>query len=579
MSRGRRSRTARPLPKGLPKGSNERGAPREELNPPSHRSPPGSRRLPFLARAVLVTGIIACLATWVVGTSIPYFDFDDATQGIFINDLSFRGAFDASFEGHADRQERYRVGFAAQRLAYSLPLSWIQRSLALKPWQAEDLLRVAAGVFGLGGSLLAAFALLPSPRFGAGARWALVGALAAHPSLALLGRTGASFYLFAYALFWLGTLAAFRWLDGGRPAWIFVAGGVAALCALNPYPSLLCWPLAAVLLALWDCRLAAALRSRHVWAAAAVTIVAACAATAAIAAAYDTSLSTFLERLATFRHDRGHAVALAHLTAEGLPDKVTKLVDQQWLFRFDRLGDLSREDRVWTLGAVHPVVLIWGLVAAVGLVAALRDRSPEDRRALSVSAAVLLLFFTFSFPEGRYILPLLPCWGYFGLRGVGRLARRDAPRQLVLGVSLLFLCGATEYRIRTTYVPLIRTVWQHYEGLREIAPIVAALPNGGRGILMSMPFWGKTLTDLHFRMLMPEGAEWALPERFARELTAPQPGVRLGALAYTDEPTRLAQFLDLGFSRAAKVRGEASGRELWLLLRDPVVPAAAGGIR
>jgi MFS family permease len=529
----------------------------------------------MLARAALATGIIACLSTWVVGTPISYFDLDDATQGIFINDLSFRGDFDASFEGHTDQQDRYRVGFAAQRLAYSLPLSWIQRGLTLKPWQVENLLRAVALVFGLGGSLLAAFALLPAPRFGSGARLTLVAALAAHPSLALCARTGASFYLFAYALFWLGTLAAFRWLDNGRPGWILAAAGVATLSALNPYPPLLCWPLGAALLALWNGRLTATLRSRQLWAATALALIAACAATAAMAAAYDTSLSTFLERLANFRSDRGHAVAFSQLVSAGPLEKLTKLVNQQWLFRFDRLGDLSRGDRAWTLGTLQPAVLVWGLVAAVGLVAALRERSPEDRRALSITVAVLLLFFSFSFPEGRYVLALLPCWGYFGLRGVGHLVRRDTPRQFTLAVSLLLLCGITEYCIKATYVPRIRTIWQNHEGMREIAPILAALP-GSRGILMWMPYRHQTTTDLHFRMLMPQGVEWVPPERFARELAAPQQGVRFGALTYADEPGRLAQFLGRGFSRTAKLRGEASGRELWLLLREPVVPAAAG---
>ncbi len=530
----------------------------------------------MLARAVLAAGIAACLAAWIAGVQIPYFDYDDATQGIFVNDLSFHGDFDASFEGHANRQDRYRVGFAAQRLTFSLPLSWIQRALGLAPWQVEDLLRAAALCFGLAGSLLAARTLLPPPRFGAGARWALVAALAAHPSLALFARTGASFYLFVYALFWLGTLAAFRWLAGGPLVWIYVAGGVAALCALNPYPPLLCWPMAAALLAAWEGRLAAALRSRHVWAAAALGLVGVGAVTAALAAAYDTSLPTFLDRLASFRADRGNAVALSQLVSAGPLEKLTKLLNQQWLFRWDLLGDRSREDGVWTLGAFQPVILLWALLAAGGIFAALREPSPEDRRALSVAAAVLLLFFSLSFPEGRYVLVLLPCWGYFGLRGLRLVARRDTPRQLALGLALLCLCGATEWRIRQTYLPMIRSVWQTFEGMRQIAPILAALPPSQGGLLMAMPYRPHLQNGLQFRMLMPAGIVWPPPRDFLRELARAQPGVRFAALAYADEPQQLAEFLSQGFARRADLRGEVSGRALWLLLREPPAPAAAG---
>src|SRR5262245_18028552 len=101
----------------------------------------------MLARAALAAGVAACLATWVLGAEIPYFDYDAATQGIFVDDLAYRGDFDASFEGLPGRQDRYRTGFAAQRLAFSLPLSWLQRGLALERWQVEDLLRAAALVF------------------------------------------------------------------------------------------------------------------------------------------------------------------------------------------------------------------------------------------------------------------------------------------------------------------------------------------------------------------------------------------------------------------------------------------------
>lgn len=523
----------------------------------------------MFARAALVAGIVTCLSTWLAGAPIPYFDYDDATQGIFVNDLSFRGDLDASFEGRPSRQDRYRVGFAAQRLAFSLPLSWIQRGLGLEHWQVEGLLRAASLVFALGGSLAAAHALLPPPRFGSSERWALVAALSAHPSLALFTRTGFCFPLFAYALFWLGALAAFRWLESERSVWSQLAGGVAALCVLNPYPPLVCWPLAAVMLAAWERRLGSALRSPRLYAAATTALVGAGLATAAMAWAYTGSLGDHLERLAAFRADRGHALGLSQLTAFSPLEKLTKLVNQQLLFRFDRLGDLSRDDRVWTLGTLQPVVLLGALAAAAGLVAALHARTADDRRALVSAGALLLVFLTVSFPEGRYVLVLLPCWAYFALRGLALAAGSTAVRQLALAAGLVLLAGSTEHAIRRTYLPTIQTLWRNFEGMRALAPLLASRPDGGRGIQLGMPYPSYLMPELHFRMLMPDGAEWLPPARFERVLVEPTPGRALASLEYADATGRLARLETRGLRRAAELRGEASGRALLLFLRDP----------
>jgi hypothetical protein len=520
-----------------------------------------------LARGGLVAGITLCLLTWLAGARTPYFDYDDATQGIFVNDVSFRGDLDASFEGRPDRQDVYRTGFAAQRLAFTLPLSWVQRGLALRPWNVEGLLRAAALVFALGGSWLAALTLLPRPEGSRGERFVLVAALAAHPSLALFARSGASFYVFAYALFWLGTLAMFRWLTGGKTLWIYVAGAAAAACLLNPYPPLLCWPLAAVIVAVWDGRLRASARSPHLYAAAALAFVLTALATFGMARAYDTSVAAFLSRQAGFRAQRGSAVALSQLVSVNPADKLVKLADQQLLSRVDQLGDPSRDESVWVLGALQPAVIPWALAAIYGIWVALRRRAVEDRRALAVTGVLLLLFFSFSFPEGRYVLALLPCWGYFALRGVGALVRGDTARRVVLAVGLLLLGAGTEYQVRHAYVPRSLQAWTSFEGMQAAAPLVAALPGGGRGTGLFMPYPVWNQPELRFRMVMPPGVTW-LPRTRAEEWAQrPGPGAPMAALAYADETAWVNYLLARGFTRRAEVRGEASGRAILFLVK------------
>lgn len=531
----------------------------------------------MLARLVLAAGIAACLATWALGTRIAYFDYDDATQGIFINDLSFRGDFDASFEGRPGRQDRYRTRFAAQRLAFSLPLSWLQRGLGLERWQVEDLLRAAALGFALAGSWLAARTLLPAPRFGAAERWALIAALAAHPSLALFARTGAAFYVAAYALFWLASWTSCRWLESGRASWLCAAGGAAALCALNPYPPLVVWPLALALAAAWQGQLRAALRSPQIYAALAGAALAAVTATALLATRYDDSLAHFLARLAEFRADRGHSLGLAPLLAHSPLDKFRELLDQQLWFRPNRLGDRSRDDSVWVLGAAQPAIWLFSLAALAGLAAALRERAPEDRRALAFTSALLLVFFSVSFPEGRFVLALLPCWAYFALRGIERCFHRAEWRAFAVGGGLILLAAGTEYAIHTTYLPRVLPIWSGFEGMRGLAQHLAAEPDAGRGSELALPYPRDWVPELYFRMLMPEGAEWLPPRRLEQRLAAPVSARPLVALVYAEDATALARFADAGFTRGGELRGEASGRSLWLLKRSAAaLPGAAG---
>ncbi len=533
-----------------------------------------SRPIPwsrFGASLVLAAGVLACLGAWVAGTPLPYFDYDDATQGIFVNDLSFRHSLDASFAGRPDRQDLYRTAFAAQRLPFSLPLSWIERGLGWRPWDAEKLLRAAALLLGLAGAWLAAKTLSPRRAEFAADRWALIAATLAHPSLAILGRTGASFYVFAFALFWLGMLAASRRIEGGRAAWIYGAGLVAALCLLNPYPPLFAWPLAVLLLAATSGRLRAFLRDRHAYGAAAVGLLVAALATAGMAAAYETSLPAFLGRLAAFRADRGHAVSAAQLVVSPI-DKIVKLADQQLLLRADRLGDVSRVDSVWTLGAVQPAVWIWAALAVVGIAAALRERSGTDRVAMAAAAGLLSLFFTVSFPEGRFALPLLPCWAFLALRGVRVALPGETARRAALGALLLLLAAGTEWRLRETYVPSIRDIAAGSEGMREAAPLIAALPGGGRGARVGMPYAHRFETELYFRMVMPEGTDWRPRPEFARIADAPGDGSGEIALSYADDTDWLL-FLDArGFLRRASLRGGATGREIAMLWRPPRPP-------
>lgn len=539
-------------------------------------------RAPTLTRVILAAGAAACLATWLFGARLPYFDYDDATQGIFVNDLTFLGSLDASFAGKTDPQDVYRKGFAAQRVSYSIPLSWAQRALRMPRWKVEELLRFAAVFFALAGCAFAALATKRGrspfsqrsgirgalPEKGDWPLFVPIALLAAHPSMALFARSGASFYVFAFAVFWLGTLASFRWIETGKPARAYLAALAAVLSLLNPYPPLSCWPLAAAVYAVWEKKSKAVVRDRHIYGAAAATLAGTLLITAVSAWSVGLSLTELLARQAAFRAARGSAVALSQLGVNPL-DKLVKLVNQHVLSRVDRLGDASRDDSIWVLGGIQPIVLLWAAAAAFGLWIALRRRDESDRRVLAVTAVLLAVFFTVSFPEGRYALALLPCWAYFALRGAYALPLGQRAREAALGIALLLTAAGAEHAIQRTYVPNSLTAWAGYEGMTAAAPLAASLPDGGQGITMLMPYPVTPLKELRFRMVMPAGATWLPRQEAERILSTGGPEVRMCALDYADQPHRIQALQARGFARSAEFRGEASGRPMLFLMRAP----------
>jgi hypothetical protein len=111
-------------------------------------------------------------------------------------------------------------------------------------------------------------------------------------------------------------------------------------------------------------------------------------------------------------------------------------------------------------------------------------------------------------------------------------------------------------------------LWVGAEGIREAAPLVAALPDGGRGIRMAMPRPHRVEPDLYFRMAMPVGASWLPRPDFATLLAQSTPLPRLAAIAYADEVPWLDFLTARNFRKTASMRGRTSGRELWLLVRD-----------
>jgi hypothetical protein len=396
----------------------------------------------------------------------------------------------------------------------------------------------------------------------------LIATLVVHPSLALFVRTGASFYVFVYALFWLGLFAGFRWLTSNKVIWIYLAGGVAGVCLLNPYPPLVCLPVAALIFVLWNGQFRTAFGNKHLYGSGIVALTLAVCITYLLAMFYDSSFESFSGRISAFRADRGHAFSISSLSVDSL-QKVEKWINQQWLFRVDGFGDRSRDDFMWVLGSRQISIFVWIIPVVLGLLVASWQRLEQDRRTLAMVVGIILLFFSVSFPEGRYTLILLPCWTYFSLRGIKRCIRHESIRHMVLGGLLLILAIDTERAIRRVYMPKIRQAWTESEGMRAVAPYMSALPSNGRGIMVGMPYGHVYRSELFFRMVMPERAVWVQQSRFTEMLKEPIPSSGLAALAYADDHGWVDVLIKHGFRNIALFRGEGSGRPMAFLWLPP----------
>lgn len=517
-------------------------------------------------RVVVLLGLIACgLALLPAPVDYPrLFDPDDASQGIFVNDLTFRGDYDASFEGAREYQDAYRGDWAAQRLSYSLPISALQRWLGIARHDVESLLTVLAVLFAVTGCGLAAVALTPGQTGATPERLAIVGISIVHPSMLLFTRTGASFYLFAHALFWGVMAAALRYSESRQRRWLVAATLLVALFVANPYPPLAALPFALLFAFASSGRLAAARRNWRIYLAVGSAVALAALLTLGLGLAYDGSALGFAERVLRFQGERSASIGIAQLTGVDPTDKLLKWANQHFLFLVDDLGDPTRSDTGWTLNAHHAGFLGLLPVMAFGAVAGLRAHEPQARLAASVVAAFALVFLTVSFPEGRYTLALIPCYAAFAVRGVREAAGHGFAFPLALGVILSLLSLETQIHLARVYEPRSEEIWRPFDGIRELAPRLAA--HAGRPVRVRLPGDPDYASNLYFRMVMDPAWRWLPADRFDATLDRQPREIRV-VVVEAEAVAELAKWHVLGFAERTRLEAGRGSRPLVVLER------------
>jgi len=423
-----------------------------------------------LARWLFVLAFAYAIAgqVWRIDDYPPFMDFDAATLGIFVDNLSYQPRYDHYFATAAAFQDRYRALWAAFALPLALPLSAVQRLLAIPDYGVDRLLHVTAIVLGLVGSLCAA--LLTRSR-GKDA-WAdvafVVGLTAVLPSYLLYVRTASVQFLSSFALFWAAVLFGVEYARRGRRRDVYALAIVLAAYQLVPYAPLAYLPgiLVAILVGVGATR--RTLGDPHAYAAAALALGAPLAVRYALGVHYEGSYRAYAEKVSAFLALRGsHAFALDGLSWSRVGEKLTKLVDQHVLFRRDDLGDRSRVDDLWTLNAVHLAWLALLPVAARGLWKGVAVRDQATLVSALVLATTYAASLTIGAPEGRYLLTAVPCYAVlvgFGIRSVLAHAER---RRIALALVLIVTATNTFWLLGGPYETRMIAAWRNRAGMRE----------------------------------------------------------------------------------------------------------------
>ncbi len=521
----------------------------------------------LLSHALLSLGVLLCLSAYLpVACEGPRpLDYDDATQGIFTNDLTRGAGHDATFRHSHAPQDVYRANWSVQRLPYSLALSGAQRLLGVPPHDVELLIGGFALLFAGLGSLLAALALARDPSGSATERWAIAAFVAVHPGFIPFVRSGASFYLLAFALFWGAVYCTVRYAESGSARFVEALAVVLAIFALNPYPPLAALLLVLPLVLLVHGRLRDAWADRQLYRAGAIGILLFGGASVALALLHEGSLTGYFQKIAAFQAARAHSVSFGQLTAWSPAEKLAGYVHQHLLFVVDGLGDPSREDWIWTLGRPSFALLATLPVMAVGAVAGLRGRERPTRTCVAILVATGALFATLSFPEGRYLLPLVPCYAFLAVRGARSLLPGSQARELALGVALSLLALDTASSLRSHEGAILER-WGPYDGIREAAPVLLA-GFGDEPLLVSLPGPKAPEPSLYFRMAMPPSARWVSAARFERQLAGRGSAARLVAVEYAEREPELERLRGLGFSELDRFTTRFSGRPMRILTR------------
>lgn len=461
----------------------------------------------------------------------PYLDFDSASEGIFAHNLIYHGQYDYYFSSSTHSGDQYRVGFALQRLPYSLFLASLYRLVQLSPPDMEYFLKVISLFFALAG--LTCFGLVVYRLSGSSFISVFAtGVSLAHPSLFLMYRTGSSYFLFAFFLFWFAILLSVLHVESRRNIYLYSLGLLGSIVILNPYPMLVPIPLILIIFYYRTGLLPFLFKNKALYLALLLCFGTALLSHAALAHFFQIDRASYLTKLGEFSATRfrsGDFHFESLIEADFWRIRAEKIVNQHFLSIDDDLGDLSRSDANWVFNRTSWLHLA-GLTPLFicGFFACFSRRFLYPQRAqfppqlmsmlISVLLAFLLIFGTIFFPEGRYILPVVPLYAL--LAGMFLHLVYSKYRTLLSCAAFVFaVCYSLEsYNLLVEhYSPAWAKEWKARAGLREIARELLPLAEDAR-VIVSLPAPLNYQARIYFYMITDFRLEALSRKDFSREL-------------------------------------------------------------
>ncbi|MBI5504337.1 MAG: hypothetical protein HY899_06025 [Deltaproteobacteria bacterium] len=506
----------------------------------------------------------------------PYMDYDSATIGIFVNNLTFHGDVDYFFDQPMMSEDHYRMWWAAQFLPAAVVLSSLQRILHIAPDRVGELLAAATMVFGLLGCGLAAAIARRRAGFGLVEALFIVAFCATLPPFLLYLRTEVPHFLYSFCMLWLAVYLIVRFLESMAARWLFGLAAAGALYALLPYQPIVWLPIVGLWLTLQRGLVASVLRSRSTTITVAAVAGLALFATVqyTVATHYDDSYPQWRAKVSRFMDVRAKfALSRDNASLAGLADKAAQLAHQHFFFRHDELGDETREDDLWTLPQPHVVWLLLLPLGLLGLWRGLRDRDPTAHVFASVMAAGYLLAFTVSTAEGRYLLGVVPCYAYFVCAGVHHLVTSRAARTGVLGAVLLASSANTFVLVRGQYETHMKKTWEEMAGMREtLALIRDRYGDHSRDDAVVYLAWPRDSYEswLYLEMLGNMQVAVFKPADLGAEFAS---GERLFSVVEFGKQRALDGWRSYGFEVFGQVVDDATGRQFYVLTKlNPSLP-------
>lgn len=418
---------------------------------------------------------VICVAACIVQIDRfpPYIDPDTATDGIFLNNLILNQKFDYPFSQTPGFQNQYRSWYAAQRLPIMLPLSILAKNLIVAPLHTLLFLQITSVLLAIAGCWIFCLWVLPE-EFKRWEKVALSSWSLAFPAFFVPLRLSFPYWFLAFFLFWAVIGALLKFSDSKKPRYLYVISLAIAYFLLNPYPPLIILAVCILFIAAKKRLFRSIVVNPHAYGAAILggLLIISCSLVAAKTA--NLTLPQYWSQVSNFHSTRAFSISDLPSASE-LANKSKKYIDQHVLFLRDNLGDQTRPDASETLGEIHWPALVGWAVILFSFGAAVRSNNLEQQLLLGVLGITLLIALTVSFPEGRYLLILVPIYGYLFLSGLRKIFPSETRRLWAVNIFLLCSAGYTLLAYTTQYRDYLLVTQSYQEGMKEIVEELSSL--------------------------------------------------------------------------------------------------------